>query len=292
MREKEILTNQCVEEILFSPNAYGKYRVMSFGRSLAGRPLYAVAIGQGSPRILCVAGHHAMEWICGWLLLDFLEAYHREEAENSAPRGTFYMIPQLNPDGVELVKNGVRETDILAPRQLRANGCSRDFSHWQANGRGVDLNHNYPAGFEAYRRVEAELGLFEGAPSKYSGVSPLSEPETGALAGLIELFLPDLTLALHTQGEEIFWGNRPTRPLFTLATLAARRLAYRLSRPTGTAAYGGLTDWLVSRGMLALTLECGRGVNPLPLDAYPAMAQKLIPFLFSLPRMLEYVNNL
>ncbi len=270
---------------------YPRIRITSFARSLAGRPLQLVSVGEGSPRILCIAAHHAMEWICGDVLLSFVHAYYGAEAENKAPRGTFYLVPLLNPDGVELLAHGICETDILAPRQLRANGGKRDFSHWQANGRGTDLNHNYPAGFEAYRAVEATLGIYEGAPTRYSGVSPLSEPETQGVAALVDTFAPDVTIALHTQGEEVFAGSTAGRGRI-LAHLVARHLSYRLGTPEGTAVYGGLTDWLTSRGMYAMTLECGRGVNPLPASDYPTMVARVVPTLLSLPHMLQYVNNL
>ncbi len=287
-----VLTASRLEMILegrmFSPPFS---HVTTFGRSLSGRPLRLVALGVGRPLVLAVATHHAMEWICGAALVEFAHLYHSAAAENRAPRGTFCLVPLLNPDGVELLSGGWQKENILAPRQQRANGGSLDFSHWQANARGVDLNHNYPLGFDAYRNVEADLGIWEGAPTRYSGVAPLSEPETQALAALIDLLSPDVTLALHTQGEEVFAGGAEGRALI-LAQLVARRLEYRCERPHGPAAYGGLTDWLIARGMYAVTLECGRGVNPLPYSALPAISYRLSSLLFSLPRLLEYVNFL
>ncbi len=260
-----------------------------FGRSLCSIPLYALRIGQGGPTTLVVAGHHAMEWICGWVLLSFAE---QAILEKTRVRGTWWLVPQLNPDGVQLAEEGLDDSSILAPRQLRANKGSRDFSRWQANARGVDLNHNYPFGFDAYRAVEEKLGIYEGAPTRYSGVAPLSEPETQALATLIDFAEPDITLALHTQGEEVFCGTAPFGRAHALAHICARRLGYRYGRPTGSAAYGGLTDWLLSQGMCALTLECGRGINPLPPEDYFDMERRLLPFLFSLPQVWQYVNIL
>ncbi len=272
-------------------SVWPRTQITTFGRSLSGRPLYLVKVGEGGPSVLCIATHHAMEWICGYALLSFVSEYYEAEAKKQAPRGTFYLVPLLNPDGVELVANGAREGDVLAPRQRRANRGSEDFSHWQANGRGVDLNHNYPFGFDAYRAVEASLGIWEGAPTRYSGVAPLSEPETQGVASLVDTLSPEITVALHTQGEELYAGNAYGRARI-LAHLAARHLGYHHATPTGAAAYGGLTDWLISRGMCAMTLECGRGVNPLPSSAYYRIVSQVVPFLFSLPRMWKYVNNL
>ncbi len=285
-----VLTTACLEACL-REDPLAAAHTTTFGRSLAGRPLSILTLGQGRPLLLFVATHHAMEWICGWCLLDLAAAYLSAAAENKAPLGTYCLIPLLNPDGVELVSGGWHTSDILAPRQKRANGNSLDFSHWQANGRGVDLNHNYPVGFDAYRAVEASLGIWEGAPTRYSGVAPLSEPETQALASLIDLLAPDVTLALHTQGEEVFSGSATGRG-WMLAELIARRLGYRHTAPEGAASYGGLTDWLTARGMYAVTLECGRGVNPLSPQLRGALSERLIPFFFSLPVILSHVNKL
>ena len=40
-------------------------------------------------------------------------------------------------------------------RGLKYNQQSDDFSHWQANARGVDLNHNYDSGFYEYKKIES-----------------------------------------------------------------------------------------------------------------------------------------
>ena len=66
-------------------------------------------------------------------------------------------VPMLNPDGVSLSLHGLTQ-DIPAELRrnlIRANGGSEEFrGRWQANARGVDLNHNYDAAFErtAYQR--------------------------------------------------------------------------------------------------------------------------------------------
>jgi murein tripeptide amidase MpaA len=84
-------------------------------------------IGQGEPRMLYVATHHSLEWICGSILLLFCEQYLKEEAENKAPRGTFYIVPCLNPDGVELVAGAWTEGGVYARLQRAATGGTLDF---------------------------------------------------------------------------------------------------------------------------------------------------------------------
>lgn len=257
----------------------------SFGRSILGEPLLCARRGKGSPTVLFVGVHHGMEHITGNLLYAFL-------AGQVLPRGTYYVVPCLNPDGTQLALEGCDAASLLSERQLRMNGGSRDFSHWQANARGVDLNHNYPVGFKAYRAVERSLGIEGGAPTRYSGEYPLSEPETKALMGLIDVIAPKAVLTLHTQGQELFWGAAPTRRTQLWGRLLARRVGYRIGAPSGAAAYGGLTDTLAEREIPALTVECGVGVNPLPGDCLPALWREVSPLLLHAGDCLEFVNKL
>jgi g-D-glutamyl-meso-diaminopimelate peptidase len=196
----------------------------------------------------------------------------------------------LNPDGVEYQIHGPDPEHALYPRLLSMNGGSRDFSHWQANARGVDLNHNYNAGFLAYKEYEREHQIPCGAPTKYSGTCPESEPESAALCNYIRFIsAPKLLLSLHTQGEEIYYSSNGQIPERSHAILRCMTEAcgYTPAIPTASAAFGGLLDWCIqSLGIPAFTLECGKGENPLPLtDASPIYA-RLRMLLFTLPTLV------
>lgn len=277
------LTGERTEEaVRYLAEHYPSLWVTTVGKSVMGRPIWMLRVGQGEPRLLYVATHHSLEWICGSALFLFCEEYLKEEARNRAPRGTIYLVPCLNPDGVELVAKGIQAGGVLSHLVRRATGGTGDTSRWQANARGVDLNHNYEAGFAAYKPVERALGITGPAPTRYSGESPLSEPETRALAGAVDTLSPHAVLSLHTQGREIY-ASRAAR---TAGALLARRIGYTLGTPEGAAAYGGLTDWLDVRGMPALTVECGLGVNPLPPETLPQVYREVLPLLLHAPRLL------
>lgn len=264
--------------------AYGDTDQFIFGHSILGEPLWCVRRGSGTPVMLYVGAHHGMEHLTGNLLYAFLSG-------RDTPRGTYYVIPCLNPDGVSLALEGAAAGGILTARQRRMNGGD-DFRRWQANARGVDLNHNYPAGFEAYRAVQVAHGIEGGGPTRYAGEYPLSEPETAALIGLIATVAPSAVLTLHTQGREIFWGRDPARRTRIWGHLLARRVGYAIGSPTGAAAYGGLTDTLAEAGIPALTVECGWGQNPLPAGSLPALCEEVSPLLTAAAECLEYVNKL
>jgi g-D-glutamyl-meso-diaminopimelate peptidase len=241
------------------------------GKSLVGREIPLISVGKGKKSVLFVGTHHGMEWITTALLLDFLRDIGKEVTRGGnlsfvLENRTLYVVPMLNPDGVELQINGKDELNPLTERLNAMSGG--DFSRWQANGRGVDLNHNYDAGFFEYKEYEREHGITAGA-TLFSGEHPESEPETSALCAFIRARGIDLLIALHTQGEEIYYdygGVIPER-----SRVIARRLSaltgYTLSEPTGSASYGGLKDWFIKEyGLPGFTFECGRGVNPLPIS--------------------------
>ncbi len=256
------------------------------GKSLVGREIPLVSVGRGKKAVLFVGTHHGMEWITTALLLDFLR-----DLGKAVERGgdlsvvlenrALYVVPMLNPDGVELQING---KDDLNPLTDRLNAMSGgDFSRWQANGRGVDLNHNYDAGFFEYKDYEREHGISAGA-TLFSGEHPESEPETSALCSFIRARGIDLLIALHTQGEEIYYDYNGVEP--DGGKVIAKRLSaltgYALSEPTGSAAYGGLKDWFIKEyGLPAFTIECGKGVNPLPIGDSDIIYKGIKEALFS-----------
>ena len=272
--------------------------LLYLGESILSRPIPYVRIGAGKRSVLYVGAHHGMEWITSALLVRFLWELCSAVDKKTRVSGlypvdlcathTLYVLPMLNPDGVEYQIHGLTSDNPLMERLLEMNGGSEDFSRWQANARGVDLNHNYDAGFAAYKELERQADIKGGAPTRYSGEAAESEPESAALATFIR-FHRELcgVMTLHTQGEEIFCGGK----LSARSRISARRLSeltgYRLCHAEGLAAYGGLTDWCVQVERLpAFTLECGRGENPLPLSQFFPIYLRLRGALFAFPSIL------
>ncbi len=274
-------------------------RVETLTRSVLGREIPLITLGKGEKSVLYVGAHHGMEWITAGVLIDFardlVSAYlagrsvFEYRAEHLLTARKIYIVPMLNPDGVAYSQCGVEEHHPLRERLLRMNGeAGEDFSRWQANGRGVDLNHNYDAGFLEYKEKERQAGLLNGAPTRYSGEYPESEPETAALCALIRGRREELggVLTLHTQGEEIYCScaDRMTAKCTAIGRLLQRYTGYRLASPTGLAAFGGLTDWCIAaQGLPAFTLECGLGENPLPASQRAVILERLRHALFAFP---------
>jgi g-D-glutamyl-meso-diaminopimelate peptidase len=195
-------------------------------------------------------------------------------------------VPQLNVDGTEIAIHGLSEDCPTGERLERANGSS-DFSRWQANARGVDLNHNYNARFYEYKEIERAEGLFSASPTRWSGEYPESEPETACLANYLRYNAPRLVLSFHSQGEEIYGDTGEVEGADGIAMRLSAYTGYRLAKPEGGAGYGGLSDWYRAEMHLpAFTVECGKGKNPLPLSDGEGIYSRVRRMLFCAPTLV------
>ena len=280
---------------------YNFLSVGSIGNSIMGRSIPIVKLGKGDKRVIYIGAHHGSEWLTCGLLLRFINEYCELYCSDGAVEGVFVeklydgveinVIPMLNPDGVDYAINGIDEQNILYERLLSMNKESRDFTHWQANGRGVDLNHNYNFGFSEYKKLEIEQGIEGGAPTRYSGEHPESEPETGYLCNYIR-FSGEFqgALSLHTQGEEIYYKSGEYCPngAERIAKYISELCGYKCCKAEGMASYGGVTDWFIKEiEYPSFTLECGKGENPLPISDLPMIYIRIRRMLFELPLILR-----
>ena len=274
--------------------AYPALRFHYLGESILRRGIPHLSLGSGDRHVLYVGAHHGMEGITSTVLLHFLTELCEWQARGTVREGlsptpyfslhTLHIVPMLNPDGVDYHLHGVGENNPIADRAISMNGGSRNFTRWQANARGVDLNHNYDADFLLYRHLAAREGIDAGAPTRFAGEFPESEPETAALCNFIR-YQRGLcgVITLHTQGEEIFCGRGFDPRTSAVAHRLAALCGYRISTASGLAAMSGLTDWCT--GTLrtpAFTFECGKGKNPLPhtdaLGIYTTVRRALLRF--------------
>ena len=176
----------------FYENAKTEKRVI--GKSLLGRELYALKIGNGSPVGIAQYAMHGREFITARLAL--------RHFERGVSKGSVWIVPLVNPDGALLSEKGLASVADEKQREylLAINGQSTDFSLWKANARGVDLNVNFDARWGTGRRNTRTAGR-----ENYIGTQPFSEPETLALKDFTEAIRPDYTVSYHTKGEEIYW---------------------------------------------------------------------------------------
>jgi len=257
----------------------------SIGRSVMGRELYYVRLGRGSREVSYNASHHANESITTPLVMKFIENYAKAYSTGSNILGynirelfnltSIYIIPLVNPDGVDLVAywpNYDNPAFITAAR-LNRTGLPLP-SVWKANIRGVDLNLNYPADWELEKQEEIDQGITSPGPRDFGGDAPLSEPESKAMVDFTRSHDFRLVIAYHTQGEVIYWqfnDYAPPRAL-TIANLFAQISGYAVEAGTAEAAYAGYKDWFLQEYRRpGYTIEVGLGINPIPLGQLPGI---------------------
>lgn len=263
--------------------------------SVFGRSIPALQLGQGDRKVLLTAGHHANEYITSMLAWELVEDYCQALCRGdqfggiSAGRlyhsAMLYVVPMVNPDGVDLV-TGALAADSREYRLAQAIAQRYPAipfpTGWKANLRGVDLNLNYPAGWDTARQIKADLGFSAPAPRDFPGSRPLSEPETMALAGYTCCIHPDLVLALHTQGSVIYhrYEDLTTPEGAYLAQRFSEASGYALEDVPEASSYAGYKDWFLQRFRRpGFTIEAGLGENPLPLAQLEEMVQRLAPIL-------------
>lgn len=277
------LVDYCVQGLAAR---YSFLRRASIGRSVLGRPLWSLTLGQGGSRVLYNAEHHANEWITTVLLLRFVEELAAAFAAGTELGGlsaaallsdtTLALIPAVNPDGMDLVTGELRGGEAWDRARQIASAYPRfPFpSGWKANLEGVDLNLQYPAGWEQARANKFAQGIVSHAPADFVGGAPLEAPEARALYDFTLRFDPALIQAWHTQGEVIYWRYLDYEPPGSrqIADTFASLSGYSVEETPFASGFAGYKDWFIQDYMRpGYTLEAGRGVNPLPITDFEAI---------------------
>lgn len=252
------------------------------GKSVLGKNLYYIKLGNGPVEVFYNGAHHSLEWITAPLLMKFIENFSRGYSDNSRIQGynirdiwsrsSIYIMLMVNPDGVDLVLSGLKRDNPYYDRLIAWNDTGLPFSRvWNANIRGVDLNRNYPASWEEAKAQEPALGVDGPGPTRFGGTEPLSEPETQTVANFTRQHNFKLVIAYHTQGRVIYWlykGIIPPRAL-EIVRIFSNISGYAISEVPYEAAYAGYKDWFVEQYRRpGYTIEVGIGRNPISISQF------------------------
>ncbi|CAG9619296.1 M14 family metallopeptidase [Sutcliffiella rhizosphaerae] len=263
----------------------------TIGQSVMGKPLLHLGIGKGSKKVHWNASFHANEWITSAVTMNLLNEYLLGLTNSTPIRGLsmeacyhqtrLSIVPMVNPDGVDLVVNGPPFQTKYDHLVKEINKNHQDFQGWKSNIRGVDLNKHFPANWMIEKERKEEKVP---SPRDYPGETPLTEPEAIAMAKLAEKEKFDLVVAVHTQGEEFYWGYEGLEPEVScsIAYEFERVSTYKSVRYVDS--HAGFKDWYIQQFRKpGFTLELGKGINPLPLSQYGTIYQKTLGiFLASL----------
>ena len=260
-----------------------------------GRPVTTLVVGNGPRKVIFSAAFHGNEWITTPILLTFAKQLGEAIVSGGEIAGrngrelkekvTIYMVPLVNPDGVDLVTGAVAAD---SPEYALATALSENYpsipfpSGWKANLLGVDLNLQFPAGWAQAREIKFMQGFTRPGPRDYVGRAPLDQVESRAMEGYTQAIDPALVLALHAQGEEIYWQFED------VFVPGARQLGERLAQVSGytladtpyNSSFAGYKDWFIKMYRRpGYTIEVGRGENPLPIEQFPEIYRAVLPIL-------------
>lgn len=139
---------------------------------------------------------------------------------------------------------------------------------------GVDLNLQFPAGWEDAKKIKYQQGFDSPAPRDFVGEGPLTQPE----ALMLYQFTLDhnfvLTISYHTQGEEIYWNFQNINPPrgYEIGKKFAEISGYSLEEVPYNSSFAGYKDWFIQDyNRPGYTIEAGIGENPLPISQVEQM---------------------
>ncbi len=245
--DEEYKTSFEVEQFL--QTAHGLFpeltKLLKIGESLEGRSIWALKISDDAENedpsesaVLFNSMHHAREVMTPEVPIDLIEYllsnYESDERVKTWIDNTeIWVVPMLNVDGNNMVWQG------------------QEF--WRKNtrgGYGVDLNRNYPFGWNSCRGSSGRKN-----DDDYRGPSPASEPETRALMSLVSDIKPVFNISYHSYSELVLYpyGCRNSNgalneSMVTIGKELGHLLDYRAGTPWELLyeADGSDIDWMLN----------------------------------------------
>ena len=235
-------------------------QISSIGNSVLGNNIPVIKFGNGRREIFYSASWHANEWITSMLLAKFVENLGLAYVNNSLLYGvnirnlfnqvSLYIAPMVNPDGVNLVTGEYSPTssEFLSAQKIANNYPNIAFPNgWKANINGVDLNLQFPAGWEQAKQIKYSQGFTSPAPRDFVGEGPLVAPEAIAIYNFTLIHNFRLILAYHTQGKEIYWQfqNYAPEESIYIGQQFENASGYSLSETPYNSSFAGYKDWFL-----------------------------------------------
>lgn len=239
----------------------------TIGKSVEGRPIYALRVGNGKKEILMDASMHAREHMTTNVLMEMIDQYSYHYVRGSKfgsyqvkpllDQASIWFVPMMNPDGVTLVQSGL---NAVANKDLvrKINGSS-NVARWKANIRGVDLNRNFDA---TWSSIILTPPYNVPAFKNYKGIAPFSEPEAKALRDFVLARPFKSYITYHSSGQIIYWGydsmSNHTRN-YNLVKSVANVTGYSIIPPNPKKPTAASESWFTKvKKMPAMTVEIAK----------------------------------
>lgn len=264
----------------------------SIGKSVMGKSLSYIKIGNGATNVLYIASTHANEWITTPLVLKFVEDYlsaysngdkiYNTYARDIYSTSSISIIPLVNPDGVDLVNNDINKESnyYLDAVKISQNYPNIRFPDgWKANINGIDLNLQFPAKWGNAKEIKFKQGYISPAPRDFVGDTALQAIEAQALYNFTLSNNFKLMLTFHSQGKVIFWQFEDYTPPRAegIGIKMSKASGYSLEKTPYASSFAGFKDWFIQNYNLpGYTIEVGLGINPLPISDFDEIYSEVL----------------
>ncbi len=264
-------------------------KLLKIGTSLDKRDIYCLRIGNPNAKksVLVTAGIHGREYMNPYFVMDNIEEMlNNYDVAYSNKKYTYrelydkvclYVIPMINPDGISIAQEGSK---AIQNKTLRNNvmkiqkrlGIS--YARWKGNAKNIDLNRNFPSGWEKLSTKRQE---------GTSGTNAGSEPETKCLMSFVDKIKPSAVINYHSKGEIIYWGYAVKKTsTFYKQSVSLKNISSKLtgyyampSHKSKADACGCFEDWLAyTKKIPNLCIETGNVTCPLPISQYNRLYKK------------------
>ncbi|MBC2727049.1 cell wall-binding repeat-containing protein [Desulfosporosinus sp.] len=239
----------------------------TIGQSVENRELLLLKLGKGEKKVFLNGSMHAREYMTTSFLMKLIDeyayAYTYDEAFDNynvktlLDNVTLYIVPMVNPDGVNLVQNGLSAVNNPQKvKQMRLFYPKLGYASWKANINGVDLNRNFPVGWDV-KSSDTKVP----SSQNYKGTQPMTEPEVMAVMDLVKNNSFKIVVSYHTQGEYIFWSDKNCGSFNYLLEPMTNRLVSLTGYEKGGKIHtsgnwgAGIADWTRSLKIPTFTLE-------------------------------------
>lgn len=167
IKEEKYNYNNFKNDLFFLNYEYNNLIIKKLGKSTLKKDIYYTRLGEGKNKILITAAEHADEWCNSLILMKFIEKYLYLYKKDEIYKGydikelwqknSIYIIPMINPDGIDLNLN--QKTAITNEKYKYIwKNKKNNLNKWKANIRGVDLKYNYPINYEKIKQKKYKEG--------------------------------------------------------------------------------------------------------------------------------------
>lgn len=245
----------CSHDVLALGQTYPDIiKAASIGQSALGKEIYVLKLGKGETKVLMTASTHARENVTTNYLMRCAEelaiaytkgtSYEGYDIKTLLDKYTVYICPMNNPDGVDIVNAGANPVEVDSVTEWYK-------VVWKANGRGVDLNRNFPFMWEEMVADDKAGEYSKPSRMNYPGPSAASEPETQALIKLCNENGFEFVLNFHTKGKILYWHDNYNGDIpgdTKLVNLVHDQLGFTVASSTAaiSGAGGGFENWFRS----------------------------------------------